>query len=158
MQQLTRDDPRIKRFLSNVDVEAQYRRIIEGMKLGTAIPGVVDMGKVVERSAEKQDFVQVDLDQLRVENYQINGHIVFWLLIKSDVDPNKIFKDVIPRGLGQILQSAEVEYWAELGPKDEYQRVWGVWVKHTQLTPANKAYYQGVVPKRWNDALTALRR
>lgn len=158
MEHLTRNDPRIKAFLDSIDLEAQVRDIISSVSRGTANPGVIDMAHIEQRAAKRDHFVRMDLENLRVETYAINGHVVYWLFMKTDVNPDAVFKSVIPKGLGRILDAAEVEYWAELDPRGDYQGVWGVWVKDVTLGAANKAYYQSAVTKRWNDALDVLRR
>lgn len=157
MEHITRNDPRIKSFLDSIDLQSQVRDIISSVARGAQNPGVINMDGVEKNAAVREYFVRQDHENLRVETYGINGHIVYWIFVKIVADPDAVFKSVIPRGLGRIFEAAEVEYWAELDPRGQYQGVWGVWVKNTPLSPSTKAYYQSAVPKRWNDALAALR-
>lgn len=163
--EITPKDPRLESLIQRYGADERVQAIIRELEIGVPKGGAIDVQKIAKKAHFREKVQKSDLLKIRVELFEIKGHVVFRVQVKRPcVERGDMLHQVLVRGLGSVLQRLEIDIELEneegpnsKRPKDE-DDIWNVWVKDCTLTNANRAYFATLIPKRWNDLIEGLLR
>jgi hypothetical protein len=94
-----------------------------------------------------------DCVAVRIEIYEINGHVVYYLQPKQSLPLEVFLPEIVRPALGRVWDDFGVRGWLEAFPENGANEIWGIQIQNLVLNGLNDSFFKGLLPIAFNDRI-----